>query len=129
MHLSGPPLGTPGGPTGPNVKKNDFFLKIAETTIIIRSGALREKQATLQNRGFGVLDPPWSAPEAEPVPPGPPERPKGHLGGLGVAQNPPRGAQEPSMNTSNSQKLHTENLGNMCILPSVISKKSPRTIF
>ena len=72
MHLSGPPLGTPGGPTGPNFKKNDIFWKIAETTIIIRSGALREKQATLQNRGFRVLDPPWSAPEAEPVPPGPP---------------------------------------------------------
>ena len=68
----GPPPSPSGNPTGPKFKNNDILLKIAETTIIIRSGALREKQATLQNRGFLVLDPPWSAPEAEPVPPGPP---------------------------------------------------------
>ena len=59
----------------------------------------------------------------------PPEPPKAHLGAPGAARNPPKRAQEPPRARSNSQSQHAQNLGNMCIWPSGISKKRSRAIF
>ena len=64
-HVSGPALGPLEIPQGPIKKKLMFFLKIAKTTINIRSGALRGKRQAVQNRVFRPLDAPWRPPEAE----------------------------------------------------------------
>ena len=71
-------LGTLPVPPGKSIRadfeKRGFYVKNAETTINISSGAFREKRQWLQNRVFCVLGPPWSPPRPEPFPSRPPRR-------------------------------------------------------
>ena len=59
----------------------------------------------------------------------PPEGPRACFGAPRLTPNPPKSAQEPSRTTSNSQSWHAQNLGNITIWHSGISKKRSRTIF